>query len=193
MTACFVGESRDDVHERIARFLAVRDDDGDPAALAQERSDRWLVGTVDELAERIEGLRALGVTRVFLQHLNQGDDEMLALVGERLLPVTSGSVSRRGDHRADGRRGRRVGSLRPLRGRRRPSHRAGRRADRGRSRRLPRAVLRQGRRAERRGPPRRDRGARADRVRVHAGDLLRAPVVLDGHGRLRRAARSSRS
>ncbi len=72
MTACFVGESRDDVHERIARFLAVRDDDGDPAALAEERSDRWLVGTVDELAERIEGLRALGVTRVFLQHLNHG-------------------------------------------------------------------------------------------------------------------------
>ena len=85
MTACFVGESRDDVHERIARFLAVRGDDSDPAALARERSDRWLVGTVDEVAERIEGLRALGVTRVFLQHLNHGDDEMLALVGERLL------------------------------------------------------------------------------------------------------------
>jgi F420-dependent oxidoreductase-like protein len=85
MTACFVGESRDDVHERIARFLAVRGDDSDPAALARERSDRWLVGTVDEVAERIEDLRALGVTRVFLQHLNHGDDEMLALVGERLL------------------------------------------------------------------------------------------------------------
>ena len=35
MTACFVGESRDDVHERIARFLAVRGDDADPAALAR--------------------------------------------------------------------------------------------------------------------------------------------------------------
>jgi F420-dependent oxidoreductase-like protein len=86
MTACFVGESRDDVHERIARFLAVRGDDADPAALAKERSDRWLVGTVDEVAERIAGLRGLGVTRVFLQHLNHGDDEMLALLGERLLP-----------------------------------------------------------------------------------------------------------
>jgi F420-dependent oxidoreductase-like protein len=86
MTACFVGESRDDVHERIARFLAVRGDDSDAAALATERSDRWLVGTVDEVAERIEGLRTLGVTRVFLQHLNADDDEMLALVGERLLP-----------------------------------------------------------------------------------------------------------
>jgi F420-dependent oxidoreductase-like protein len=85
MTACFVGESRDDVHERLARFLAVRGDDGDPAALARERGDRWLVGTVDEVAERIAELQALGVTRVFLQHLNHDDDEMLALVGERLL------------------------------------------------------------------------------------------------------------
>ena len=51
-----------------------------------KRGDRWLVGTVDEVAGRIEGLRALGVTRVLLQHLNHDDDAMLALVGDRLLP-----------------------------------------------------------------------------------------------------------
>jgi alkanesulfonate monooxygenase SsuD/methylene tetrahydromethanopterin reductase-like flavin-dependent oxidoreductase (luciferase family) len=86
MTACFVGESREDAHRRIGRFLAVRGDDSDPAALAAERADRWLVGTVDEVVGRIEELRALGITRVFLQHLNADDDEMLALVGDRLLP-----------------------------------------------------------------------------------------------------------
>ena len=37
-----------------------------------------------------------------------------------------------------------------------------------------------------------NRGARADRVDVHARDLLRASLVLDRHERLRRAARSSR-
>jgi alkanesulfonate monooxygenase SsuD/methylene tetrahydromethanopterin reductase-like flavin-dependent oxidoreductase (luciferase family) len=42
--------------------------------------------TVDEVAERIEELRDLGVTRVFLQHLNHSDDDMVSLVGERLLP-----------------------------------------------------------------------------------------------------------
>jgi hypothetical protein len=42
---------------------------------------------VDEVAERIEALRALGVSRVLLQHLNDGDDDMLALAGERLIPV----------------------------------------------------------------------------------------------------------
>ena len=42
---------------------------------------------MDEVAERVEELRALGVTRVFLQHLNHGDDEMIRLVGDRLLPA----------------------------------------------------------------------------------------------------------
>lgn len=87
MTACFVGADRAEAVERIGRFLAVRGDGTDPAELLAARGDRWLVGSVEEVAERIEGLRALGITRVFLQHLNHGDDEMVALLGERLLPV----------------------------------------------------------------------------------------------------------
>ena len=86
MTACFLGETEDDVVDRVARFLAIRGDDADAQSIIDERKDRWLVGTVDEVAERIEGLRALGVTRVLLQHLNHDDDAMVALVGDRLLP-----------------------------------------------------------------------------------------------------------
>jgi F420-dependent oxidoreductase-like protein len=86
MTACFVGETHADVVDRVDAFLALRGDDGDAEALIAERKDRWLVGTVDEVAERIGALRALGVTRVLLQHLNHSDDAMVALVGERLLP-----------------------------------------------------------------------------------------------------------
>jgi alkanesulfonate monooxygenase SsuD/methylene tetrahydromethanopterin reductase-like flavin-dependent oxidoreductase (luciferase family) len=86
MTACFLGESGDDVLERVGRFLAVTGDETDPATFVAERRDRWLVGTVDEVAKRIEALGELGVSRVFLQHLSHGDDEMVALVGERLLP-----------------------------------------------------------------------------------------------------------
>jgi alkanesulfonate monooxygenase SsuD/methylene tetrahydromethanopterin reductase-like flavin-dependent oxidoreductase (luciferase family) len=48
----------------------------------RERRDRWLVGTVDEVVDRIEELHALGVTRVFLQHLNHGDDDMVRLLPE---------------------------------------------------------------------------------------------------------------
>ena len=50
-------------------------------------ADRWLAGSVEDVVERIAELRELGVTRVFLQHLNHADDEMVALLGERLLPA----------------------------------------------------------------------------------------------------------
>ena len=80
MTACFLGETDGDVCDRVARFLAVRGDDTDPKALIAERRERWLVGTVDEVAARIGELRALGVSRVFLQHLNHDDDAMVGLM-----------------------------------------------------------------------------------------------------------------
>jgi F420-dependent oxidoreductase-like protein len=86
MTACFVGETENEVRERVGRFLAVTGHDGDAASFMAERRDRWLVGTVDEVAERIERLRALGATRVLLQHLDHDDDAMVTLVGDRLLP-----------------------------------------------------------------------------------------------------------
>jgi F420-dependent oxidoreductase-like protein len=87
MTACFLGADHADAVERIARFLAVRGDGTDPKTMLEERHDRWLAGSVEEVVERVEELRALGVTRVFLQHLNHSDDEMVALIGERLLPA----------------------------------------------------------------------------------------------------------
>ena len=86
MTACFVGESDADVRERVGRFLATSGSDDDAGPFIAERRDRWLLGTVEEVAARIEGLRALGVTRVLLQHLNHDDDAMVTLVGDRLLP-----------------------------------------------------------------------------------------------------------
>lgn len=90
MTSCFLGDDRADAVERVGRFLAARGDDTDPDAMLEERRQRWLAGSVDEVATRIEELRALGVTRVFLQHLNHSDDEMVTLIGDRLLPALDG-------------------------------------------------------------------------------------------------------
>jgi F420-dependent oxidoreductase-like protein len=87
MTSCFLGDTRADAVERIARFLSVRGEDTEAEAMLEARRDRWLAGSVDEVAERIEELREVGVTRVFLQHLGHDDDEMVALIGERLLPA----------------------------------------------------------------------------------------------------------
>jgi F420-dependent oxidoreductase-like protein len=92
MTACFVGADRAELLDRLRAFLSLRDDDTDPEALLAERADRWLAGSVDEVATRIEELRTLGVTRVFLQHLNHDDDAMLALIAEQLLPRVGGQA-----------------------------------------------------------------------------------------------------
>ena len=87
MTTCFVGRDHAEVVERVRRFAARRDEGVDPEALLEERRDRWIAGTVDEVVDRLDGLRSLGVSRVFLQHLSHRDDDMVALVGERLLPA----------------------------------------------------------------------------------------------------------
>jgi F420-dependent oxidoreductase-like protein len=89
MTACFVADDEAEVLDRIRMFESSRGSDVDPARVLAERRDRWLVGTVEQVAERIEGLRAVGVTRVFLQHLNHSDDDMVALIGDRLLPLVA--------------------------------------------------------------------------------------------------------
>lgn len=86
MTSCFVGETEADVLDRVRMFDASRGSDADPAQTLDERRNRWLAGTVDQVVERIEGLRAIGVTRVFLQHLNHEDDDMVSLIGEQLIP-----------------------------------------------------------------------------------------------------------
>jgi len=90
MTTCFLGSDRTEVLARLSRFLSVRGGDTDPETLLAERRDRWLAGTVEEVAARVEELRGIGVTRVFLQHLDHSDDDMVALIGERLLPALDG-------------------------------------------------------------------------------------------------------
>jgi F420-dependent oxidoreductase-like protein len=87
MTSCFLGADPGEVVDRVRRFLEVAGGGTDAEAVIEERRERWLVGTVDEVAARIEGLRAIGVTGVYLQHLNHADDDMVALIGSGLLPA----------------------------------------------------------------------------------------------------------
>ena len=87
MTACFVGADRPELLERVRAFLPTTGNDADPDAVLASHAERWLAGTLDEVAARIEELRQLGMTGVFLQHLNHSDDAMVALVGEQLIPA----------------------------------------------------------------------------------------------------------
>ena len=57
MTACFVGADRRELLERLRAFLAIAGNDSDPDAVLASQADRWLAGTVEEVAARIEELR----------------------------------------------------------------------------------------------------------------------------------------
>ncbi len=80
MTACFLGETHGDVVDRVSRFVTVSRAPTDAETLIAERRQRWLVGTLDEVAERIEELRGIGVSRLFLQQLDHDDDAMVRLM-----------------------------------------------------------------------------------------------------------------
>jgi len=80
MTPCCVGEDAESVLERARRIMRKLGADGDPAAFLDEHRDRWIVGTVDEAAARLEELAALGLARVYLQHLAHDDVEAIELL-----------------------------------------------------------------------------------------------------------------
>ena len=86
MTSLTVGADEGELHHRAARLLektgmgqSVDEFLGDPPPA-------WLVGTVDQVVERLQGLREAGVTRVMCQHLLHDDLEAVALIGRELAP-----------------------------------------------------------------------------------------------------------
>ncbi len=58
------------------------------AFLASHRED-WLVGTVEEVAARIAAYAAAGVERLYLQHLDLADEQVLELVARELVPLVA--------------------------------------------------------------------------------------------------------
>ncbi len=100
MTVCVVGRDPEEVVERIRRQSAVTGRDQDPAAaLAQENK---LIGTVDEVVARLRVYADAGVERVYLQHLDHTDVEMVRLIGAEIVPSVAGFVVSAGDAGPEG-------------------------------------------------------------------------------------------
>jgi alkanesulfonate monooxygenase SsuD/methylene tetrahydromethanopterin reductase-like flavin-dependent oxidoreductase (luciferase family) len=78
MTLCIVGRDRREVDERLRE-------------LGREpwKPEASLIGTVDEVAERLREYEAAGITRVMCQHLLHRDLDMVELLGRELAPAVA--------------------------------------------------------------------------------------------------------
>jgi F420-dependent oxidoreductase-like protein len=84
MALTVVGTDRDEVRDRLRRALG---DGRDVEEALVQAGDRWLVGTVDDVVERLAAYHDAGVSRVMLQQLDHADSEQTALIGDRLVPA----------------------------------------------------------------------------------------------------------
>jgi F420-dependent oxidoreductase-like protein len=81
MTGTIVGADRDELLGRVRRVMERMGAEGEPDDFLRERGDRMIVGTPDEARGRLAEYEAVGVERVFAQHLAHDDVEMVALLG----------------------------------------------------------------------------------------------------------------
>jgi F420-dependent oxidoreductase-like protein len=86
MTTTVVGRDQQELERRVAAVARVEQEDGSAAELLAANRDDWIAGTIDEVVDRLHGLREVGVERVMLQHLNHADIEMVELLGAELAP-----------------------------------------------------------------------------------------------------------
>jgi F420-dependent oxidoreductase-like protein len=85
MTTVVAGADRTELRERLGRVAAAIGADRDE--LEARPPDGWIVGTVPEVAEQLAELGEVGVSRVMCQHLDHGDVEFVALLGDELAPL----------------------------------------------------------------------------------------------------------
>jgi F420-dependent oxidoreductase-like protein len=87
MMPCITAGDRAELLERIQRLQEIQRRPGNPEEFLKARPDEYLVGTVDEVMERLYRYQQAGVERVLLGHLIHDDLEMVRLVGEELAPA----------------------------------------------------------------------------------------------------------
>lgn len=86
MTACLVGEDRDELRARGRRHMERAGDDGDVDGYLDRHRDDWVIGTVEEVVDRLAVYEEHGVDRIMLQHLDHRDLDMVELLGTRVVP-----------------------------------------------------------------------------------------------------------
>jgi F420-dependent oxidoreductase-like protein len=76
MATCVVGRDRAEFDERLGRVRELL------GTWKMGIEENWIAGTLDDVRRRLADLEAAGVSRVFLQHLDHGDLDSVALMGQ---------------------------------------------------------------------------------------------------------------
>ncbi len=82
MTRCVLGVDDDDVRRRARAAMAHAGATGSEDDWLAAHRDEWVVGTVDEVVDRVRRLEDAGVQRLMLQHLAHDDLAAVDLLGE---------------------------------------------------------------------------------------------------------------
>jgi alkanesulfonate monooxygenase SsuD/methylene tetrahydromethanopterin reductase-like flavin-dependent oxidoreductase (luciferase family) len=87
MTGFLVGETHQEMRERAHELYARRPREQSFDQWLAAYSERSVVGSLDEVAERLGAYERAGCDRVMLQHLLHTDVEPVRLIGRELAPA----------------------------------------------------------------------------------------------------------
>jgi alkanesulfonate monooxygenase SsuD/methylene tetrahydromethanopterin reductase-like flavin-dependent oxidoreductase (luciferase family) len=82
MIGCVVGADEAEVQDRARRLHERSGSDEAFDGWLEKRRGVWLVGTVEQVSERLAGYEEVGVERVMLQHLLHDDVDAIGLLGQ---------------------------------------------------------------------------------------------------------------
>ncbi|HYM96031.1 MAG TPA: LLM class flavin-dependent oxidoreductase, partial [Candidatus Sulfotelmatobacter sp.] len=91
MTSYLVGRDRDELRERASQIgnVVPRFKDIPPDEVLKMAAESWLVGTPDEVSQKIREMAKLGIELVMLQHFLLDDDDALRLLAEQVIPAVA--------------------------------------------------------------------------------------------------------
>ena len=89
LTKTIVGTSEIEVRRRTESLMAWSNEDGDVDVYLDELRADHVVGTVDQVLERLAAFAAAGIQRVLLHQLVHEDLESVELIGREIIPAVA--------------------------------------------------------------------------------------------------------
>ena len=87
MTTCIIGADQSEFLERVRGVLKAINNGDSPGDYVRERRTSKILGTTDEVIDRLQSYQAAGVERVMLQHMLHRDLDMVEQLGTLVIPV----------------------------------------------------------------------------------------------------------